>query len=142
MDATPSHDAGSGSAVWPAHRPPEASMRPVRVLYIGGCGRSGSTLLDRMLGQVPGVCSLGELTHLWRGLLDNAECGCGAPIRDCPFWRAVGECAFGGWQALDAVEMVRLQRSVLRQRYVPFMVAPALWPPFRRKLEQIGRAHV
>src|SRR3989442_15817386 len=119
MDTTLSHDAA----------------KPVKVLYIGGCGRSGSTLLDRMLGQVPGVFPLGELPHLWRGLLHNAECGCGAPIRNCPFWLAVGECAFGGWEPLDAAEMLHLQRAVLRQRYLPFMVAPALWPPYRRKLE-------
>ena len=29
---------------------------PVKVLYIAGVGRSGSTLLERMLGAVPGVC--------------------------------------------------------------------------------------
>ena len=32
--------------------------RPPKVLYIMGWGRSGSTLLDRVLGQVPGVVSL------------------------------------------------------------------------------------
>ena len=34
---------------------------PLRVLYLGGMGRSGSTLLERMLGEVPGACSLGDL---------------------------------------------------------------------------------
>ena len=123
MDTTLSHDAA----------------KPVKVLYIGGCGRSGSTLLDRMLGQVPGVCSLGEFTHLWRGLLHNAECGCGAAIRDCPFWRAVGERAFGGWETVDVAEMLHLQRAVQRQRYVPFMMVPALWPTYREKLERYAR---
>ena len=42
------------------------------VLYIGGMGRSGSTLVDRVLGQAPGVCSVGELVFLWeRGVLAN-----------------------------------------------------------------------
>jgi len=118
---------------------PRDAAKPVKVLYIGGCGRSGSTLLDRMLGQVPGVCSLGELTHLWRALLDNAECGCGAAIRDCPFWHAVGQQAFGGWETVDLTEMLHLQRAVQRQRYVPFMMAPGLWPSYREKLERYAR---
>ena len=108
----------------------------VNVLYIGGCGRSGSTLLDRMLGQVPGICSLGELTHLWKALRRDAECGCGVPIRQCSFWRAVGDCAFGGWDAVDIDAILRLQSTVLRQRYVPLMLAPESWPPYRRKLER------
>ena len=34
---------------------------PVRVLYIGGWGRSGSTLLDRLIGQMEGSFSVGEM---------------------------------------------------------------------------------
>jgi hypothetical protein len=92
-----------------------------------------------MLGQVPGVCSLGECGHLWNALLSNQECGCGEPIRACPFWGAVGQRAFGGWDTVDAAEILRLQQAVVRQRYVPLMVAPALWPPYRGKLEQYVR---
>ena len=112
---------------------------PVKVLYIGGCGRSGSTLLDRMLGQIPGICSLGELTHLWRALLCNQECGCGAPIRECPFWCGVGASAFDGWENVDPAEMERLRRSVVRQRYVPFMLAPGLWHAYRASFERYAR---
>ncbi|HEY2794503.1 MAG TPA: sulfotransferase, partial [Micromonosporaceae bacterium] len=36
-----------------------------RVVFLGGLGRSGTTLLERILGEVPGVCALGELVHLW-----------------------------------------------------------------------------
>ena len=68
----------------------------VPVLFIGGLGRSGSTLVDRVLGQTPGVCSVGELVFLWeRGLLANERCGCGEPFDGCPFWKEVGVRAFG-----------------------------------------------
>lgn len=107
-----------------------------KVLYIGGCGRSGSTLLDRMLGQVPGVCSLGELGQLWRALLLNQECGCGQPIQDCPFWWAVGQRAFGGWENVDVAGVGRLAHGVVRQRCVSLMLAPGLWPPYRARLER------
>ena len=75
-------------------------MRPngdpgVKVLYIGGLGRSGSTLLDRMLGQLPGFFSAGEIRDLWqRGLRENALCGCGAPFKECEVWTRVGKEAY------------------------------------------------
>lgn len=44
----------------------------VKVLYIAGWGRSGSTILDNVLGQVEGFFSGGELSYLWeRGLSEN-----------------------------------------------------------------------
>jgi Sulfotransferase family len=118
-----------------ADRPrPEA---PVRLLYIGGLGRSGSTLLDRMLSRVDGVCSVGELVHLWeRGLVLNNRCGCGQRFRDCPFWRRVGEEAFGGWDAVDGREVLALKRSVDRNRFVHRMLLPALWPAYRARLDR------
>jgi hypothetical protein len=118
----------------------------VRVLLIGGLGRSGSTLLDRMLGRLDDVCPVGELVHLWeRGLVQNNRCGCGRRFRDCPFWRRVGEEAFGGWERLDVAEVLALKAAVDRNRYVPLMVLPALWPPYRtrlgRYLELLGRLY-
>ena len=71
------------------------------VLYIAGSGRSGSTLLERMLGQLPGVVVLGEVHHLWeRGIGKDELCGCGSPFSACPFWSAVGE-RIGGWRTDD-----------------------------------------
>jgi hypothetical protein len=119
---------------------------PVRILYIGGCGRSGSTLLDRMLGELPGFVSTGEVRFIWeRGLVENRLCGCGEPFHECPFWRSVGEEAFGGWNALDADDLVALDRSVNRHRYLPLLVAPRLSRSFERRLaryvEILGRLY-
>jgi hypothetical protein len=114
-----------------------AEATPVRVLYIGGLGRSGSTLLDRMLGQLDGVWSVGELVHIWqRGLQENNLCGCGRRFRDCHFWRRVGEEAFGGWDAVDVDEVLALKQAVDRNRCVPLMCLPALWPPYRARLRR------
>jgi UDP-N-acetylglucosamine transferase subunit ALG13 len=93
-----------------------------RVLYIGGWGRSGSTILDRMLGQVPGFVAVGELRELWqRGLVENRSCGCGAAFRDCPFWTEVGQRAFGGWAALDLDDVLRLRYSLDRGWSLPIL---------------------
>jgi hypothetical protein len=110
---------------------------PVRVLFIGGLGRSGSTLLDRMLGRLDDVWSVGELVHVWeRGLAENNRCGCGQRFRDCQFWHRVGEVAFGGWDVLDVEEVLALKGSVDRNRFVPLMVLPALWPSYRARLRR------
>ena len=109
----------------------------VPVLYIGGCGRSGSTLLDLMLGQIPGLIPVGELRFIWkRGLAENQLCGCGAVFRECEFWRAVGAEAFGGWDNVDADRLVALEHSVDRHRYLPFLMLPWLWPPYQRRLNE------
>jgi len=69
-----------------------ADLRPrnVRVLAIVGSDRSGSTVLDNVLGGIPGVFSAGEVRYLWqRGLVERRLCGCGVEIPDCPVWSRV-----------------------------------------------------
>jgi hypothetical protein len=109
-----------------------------RVVYLGGLGRSGSTLLERLLGELPGVRAAGEVVHLWRrGVVENERCGCGEPFASCPFWRQVGEAAFGGWDRLDMTRFTRLRHQVDRMRHIPVLASPPLmWPAFRRGLDE------
>lgn len=105
---------------------------PVSVGYIGGFGRSGSTLLELTLGSLRGLCALGELVHLWeRGLRDNQRCGCGQPFHDCQFWRDIGDRAFGGWSEVDVAEVLALKAAVDRNRFVPLLLRTRL-PPSRQ----------
>jgi len=69
---------------------------PERVIYIAGSGRSGSTLVERTLGAIPGWVNIGELIELFRKPSVAAElCGCGQPFSSCVFWYEVGRSAFG-----------------------------------------------
>jgi hypothetical protein len=96
------------------------SDRPLQVLYVAGVPRSGSTLTDLMLDQLPGHVGVGELHYLWRnGVLHNNLCACGARFHDCPFWAQVGHQAFGGWSRQDAEEVIGLQDSVDRTVKIP-----------------------
>lgn len=105
------------------------------VLFIGGLGRSGSTLLERILCELPGVCAMGEVVHLWqRGLVDDEVCGCGHAFSRCAFWRDVGDAAFGGWAGMDVAEFLALKDSVDRTRFVPRLTGPALTPGVRRRV--------
>jgi Sulfotransferase family len=92
----------------------------LRVLYVGGLGRSGSTLIERLIGQLPGVCAVGELVHLWeRGVTEDERCGCGEPFSQCPFWEQVGKAAFGGWDEIDVSRVAALRSRVDRNRFIP-----------------------
>ena len=100
-----------------------------RVVYVGGIGRSGSTLIERLIGQLPGVCPVGELVHLWeRGIVEDERCGCGEPFRLCPFWQQVGTVAFGGWDEVEISRIAALRSRVDRNRFIPAL-APAGCPP-------------
>lgn len=91
-----------------------------RVLAIGGWGRCGSTLLDMMLGQVPGLVSAGEVRELWlHGCVEDRPCGCGTSFHTCPFWTKVGEAAFGGWHRLDLDRILRVRYSTDRPWGIP-----------------------
>ncbi|MGN6793571.1 MAG: sulfotransferase domain-containing protein [Streptosporangiaceae bacterium] len=107
--------------------------RPVRVIYLGGLGRSGSTLLERLLGELPGVCASGEIVHLWqRGVAENERCGCGLEFSACDFWKQVGKEAFGGWEKVDTGRIGHLKDAVDRTRMIPRLWHRSLLSPRMR----------
>ena len=92
----------------------------VTILYIGGHGRSGSTILAQTLGQIPGFVNVGEVWQVWyRGLQENERCGCGRHFYSCEFWRAVGDEAFGAWDNVDVDKMVAFRPYLKSRRYAP-----------------------
>jgi hypothetical protein len=110
-------------------------MTPAPVLYIGGWGRSGSTLLSHLLGELDGMVSVGELRYVWQaGPAANELCGCGRQFADCEFWQAVGREAFGGWEHVDVDEVLELEADVLRHRNIPLLALPRLFPAHAAKV--------
>lgn len=64
-------------------------MARPKVLYILGPGRSGSTLLDRLLA-VDDTLALGEFCHYPFGRMPrDARCGCGRMLPDCSTWQCL-----------------------------------------------------
>ncbi|MGH2739024.1 MAG: hypothetical protein ACRDH6_00855 [Actinomycetota bacterium] len=57
----------------------------LKVIYIMGPARSGSTLLGMLLGELDGFFNAGELSTLWR-LQPADRCGCGEPHESCVVW--------------------------------------------------------
>jgi hypothetical protein len=103
------------------------ALESVRVAYIAGAGRSGSTLLERLLGHVPGFLAAGELKNIWhRGFVDNQLCSCGEPFRGCGFWDAVIRRAYGDPDSLSLDRLMRLDRTRNRTRYILSFQFPRL----------------
>lgn len=62
----------------------------IHVIYIAGYGRSGSTLLERLLAAGTGIFGAGELHYVPRKMQDrSSRCGCGNPLSSCRFWNRV-----------------------------------------------------
>jgi hypothetical protein len=102
-----------------------ADRERIKVLYITGWGRSGSTVLEKILGQLEGFFSGGELRYIWdRGLIENRLCGCGAPFTQCELWQQILVEAFGGMDKINAPEVARLREN-LRTRHTWLGLLPA-----------------
>jgi len=113
----------------------------VKVLYIAGVGRSGSTLLERMLGAVPGSVNAGEVNAIFsRVASQDQRCGCGEPFSACPFWTRVGDTAFGGWSSVTR-RVAHLQPRLIRQRHVPRLVSGAMPAGYRAELDEYLEIH-
>jgi hypothetical protein len=61
----------------------------MKVLYIAGSGRCGSTVLSQLLGEINGFVNVGELRYLFNTQMRQHDwpCGCGQQPYECAFWR-------------------------------------------------------
>ncbi|MFN0094443.1 MAG: sulfotransferase family protein [Dehalococcoidia bacterium] len=99
-------------------------MPPLAIVCIIGMGRSGSTLLDRMIGTLPGAVPVGESRSIVRRIHGaGSDCSCGAPLSSCPLWAAA-------WQKtmpsdFDIAADLTNERRILGRRSVAKMLLRA-----------------
>ena len=68
----------------------KTNQNKTQLIYILSNGRSGSTLLDMLLGMNPEIWTLGEAQLLpWEVRENRLPCGCAAPIGECVFWEPI-----------------------------------------------------
>ncbi len=89
-------------------------------------GRSGSTLLGRLLGSLPGYANVGEVYLLWdRWFSQSIRCGCGQVFADCEFWQDVFQMAFPNCDAARIERFGGIQQRLLRRDHLPaLLLAP------------------
>jgi len=101
-----------------------------KLLYIAGSGRSGTTLLGAVLGQIRGFFSVGEVYRLWeRAFIGDGLCGCGAPFRQCETWVRIFDTAFGGMDVIDPHRMVQLRERFTQTKRLAGILVRAGRPP-------------
>lgn len=105
----------------------------VRVIYIIGAGRSGSTLLDTVLASHPDVVGVGELVNLHSaGWTSNEVCACGKLGTECSFWTRVRE----AWQ--QRVPEATVEGYVALQKRVEFFSGLGLMQMARMLRQRIS----
>jgi hypothetical protein len=122
---------------------------PVRIVFIAGYGRSGSTLMDRILGSMEGNFSAGELSLLWKTARDEQyPCSCRAKLKACPFWVAVFDEVFGTKDHHRDIGLTELLlRSTIKRRRFPQLLlqnlrSEALQSRIGELLEILGRLYM
>ncbi len=106
------------------------TSEPINVVYITGYGRSGSTLLDRMLGSIDGILSCGELEKVWvYGCMNDYFCTCGKTFGECDFWSEVLSSLPMANQPSSVSEILRLKESVRVRRLMSLFKARLLKRP-------------
>ena len=88
----------------------------MRLIYLVGMDRSGSTLVGEYLGSFPGAATAGELLNTWRAVQMGQRCSCGETPDVCNIWRQVVADIPGG---RDVAALAHLRSTVDRQRYLP-----------------------
>lgn len=88
----------------------------MRVIYISGSGRSGSTLLERMLHSAASSSAIGEFHCLWRMDQPDINCACGSNADADPFWQEVQRRAAIGLE--EMAELRRLEHVISRSTYI------------------------
>jgi hypothetical protein len=94
-------------------------------IFICSAGRSGSTLLDILIGHHSKVTSLGEIAHFPKNLSLNTICGCGKPVLECEFWNSViHELNYAGFDKNDPysfqIGFHRASRVIDKKRQTSF----------------------
>ncbi|RDH81030.1 MAG: hypothetical protein DIZ80_12980 [endosymbiont of Galathealinum brachiosum] len=104
-------------------------MSKQKVLYIAAHSRSGSTILDRVLSQVEGGFSVGELRNIWlRSFGENQLCGCSNKFNECDIWKNIVDDS--NLDKKYANQIHKLSRDVDR-----FKKIPQIWFPFLRDIQ-------
>ncbi|MBT8125681.1 MAG: sulfotransferase [Gammaproteobacteria bacterium] len=94
-------------------------VNKIKLIYLMGMGRSGGTIMGRIVGQGESAFYVGELRYLWqRGVVDDSQCGCGASFSRCEIWsKVVRSCRATMGESLE--KAIPIFESLNRTRAFP-----------------------
>ena len=98
--------------------------KKIKVLYIAGAGRSGTTLLDQYLGSCHGFNSVGEIKYLIpAGFGRDQRCSCKDKLKSCVVWGGVYKdvCENIPVEHFNSLFFEVLSRKKIFQQIFPFL---------------------
>ena len=110
------------------------NKKKLKVIYIAGETRSGSTILSDILGEINGFFNAGELIEIWdRGL--EWSCSCGIAVESCVIWSKILEKVLNGKNFSDVQNFIRLRNKAAKSRKIPqLLVIPGARSKFEADL--------
>lgn len=88
----------------------------MKVLYVLGRGRSGSTIFGNVLGALDGFFCGGEIRFLWDPVVvRSSKCACGSVIFECPVWSQV----LARLRDVDVGQVARWQHEIVKEHNTP-----------------------
>lgn len=113
----------------------------IKILYIMGSGRSGSTLLDTVLSDQPEMFGAGELGNLLSAMdVRHNYCACGVLSSGCPLWVEVRKEWSRAAKTDVAAEYPALRERIERIRNYPRHYGPSIDDAFLKRYLELTRA--
>jgi len=98
-------------------QPQSLANDSVKVLFIAGPTRSGSTIISNILGQIEGFFHAGEVIEAWdRGRI--WKCSCGQVPHECVIWSGIFKSLNSSISAEDQAAIIRLRDKLSRSHKV------------------------
>ena len=117
----------------------------INLIFIASIGRSGSTLLESMLGAHSQIQTMGEL-HIWpHEILGGGvrPCSCGQYVESCPFWSEMRKRVDPLRQTSPGVSYFREKHNAGKTLRIPRLkgFSPGYTPDEReqKKIDMYGR---
>ncbi len=97
-------------------------MNPIRLYYIIGYPRSGTTLLGNVIGSMPEYIHVGEISRVWKtgekSEIPDRRCGCIKMIPECDFWVPVMQESFEQVKSETGEEIDNFRLARIRDRII------------------------
>ena len=108
--------------------------KKLKILYIVGSARSGSTLLSRLLGEVDGFFNAGEAARYLLAPYESISlpCGCGNKLSKCSFWKDIVSIVPSSYAKSIA-------KRIMRIRYYPLLISLFRQKKIQSQLIHLGK---
>lgn len=118
----------------------------LKVVFIAGCGRSGTTVFGQLLGEFENFVNVGEAARYLFDQSKKLPCGCGSQAAECPFWKETFRAIPEDLAAMGAKSLrirnfpslyLRTSRGDVPSEYAPLLTA--LGKAYRAVARDTGR---